>query len=324
LESGEAPQSLLVGVGGWAYLPIKLGNKLSICSKLYDFVEVNSTFYKLPELERVRKWRKTVPDSFEFTLRANRELTHVNHLKPTEKNYKLFEQHLEIAKELNSSIIHFQFPPSLTITKDLVSDWRNFFSSISKNSANTRLKFALESRSQSAKDSEDLARLIQDYDIIPTTDASRGNSLFASTDSKIVYTRVFGQGEHTKWTFSSQELKDLENKLNTVKAKKRYITFHNLTMYEDASRMRTMVKTGKDLEQSPNAPTGLASLKQVIAKGNMTYPVSKQTLIEEFDWKTYNPNRKERARVGEVLRRLEDRPYNSIEDVIQTLEKNPL
>jgi uncharacterized protein YecE (DUF72 family) len=236
---------LRVGVGGWAYLPVKFGNKLQICSKIYDFIEVNSTFYKLPELERVSKWRKSVPETFEFTMRANKELTHEGHLKPIAKNYKLFEQHLEIARDLKASIIHLQFPPSLAITKDIVSDWRDFLSSISINKASSKLKFALEARSQSASDSRDLARLIQDYDIIPTTDASRNDHVYASADSKIVYTRVFGLGEHTKWSFSSQELKELDSKLNSVKARRRYITFHNLTMYEDASRMKKVAKTGK-------------------------------------------------------------------------------
>ena len=320
-RSLETTPSILVGVGGWAYLPVKIGNKLLICSKLYDFVEVNSTFYNLPQIERAKKWKKTVPQTFGFTLRANRELTHVGKLKPTAKNYKIFEQLLEIAKELEARILHFQFPPSLTVTKDLIKDWRDFFSSVSKKTGNSELKFALESRNPNAKDSEDLSKLIQDYDIIPTTDASRDSSVFASADSKIVYTRVFGQGDHTKWSFDSHELGDLENKLGEVKARKRYVTFHNLTMYEDASRMKTMVNTGKDHEQPPNAPIGLDSLKHVIATGRMKYPATKQSLIDEFDWKTYDRSPGQRAHVGEALRRLEDRPYRSVEDVVRTLEE---
>jgi uncharacterized protein YecE (DUF72 family) len=325
VDSQQTKPSLLVGVGGWAYLPIKVGNKLQICSQLYDFVEVNSTFYTLPEMDRVKKWKKTVPETFEFTLRANRELTHIGHLEPTSKNYKIFEKHLDIAKELEASILHFQFPPSLTVTKELVKSWREFFRTVSKADSSTRgLKFALESRNPNAKDSEDLAKLIQDYDIIPTTDASRDSSVFASVNSKIVYTRVFGQGEHTKWTFDSKELTDLETKLNYVKARKRYVTFHNLTMYEDASRMKTIVKTGKDQKQPPTAPTGLDSLSQVIATGRVKFPVTKQALIEEFDWKTYNRELGQKAHVGEVLGKLEDRTYNSIEEVMESLEKTSL
>ncbi len=317
----EVTPGVLVGVGGWAYLPVKIGNKLQICSRLYDFVEVNSTFYNLPEMERVRKWKKTVPATFGFTLRANRELTHIGHLKPIAKNYKIFEQHLNIAKELDASILHFQFPPSLEVTKDLVRDWRDFFSSITREAGRSELKFALEIRNPTAKDSDDLARLVQDYDIIPTTDACRDSSVAASVDSKIVYTRVFGQGDHNKWAFDSQELSDLGDKLSEVKARRRYVTFHNLTMYEDASRMKTILKTGKDHEQPSNAPIGLDSLKRVIATGGMKYPATKQALIEEFDWKTYNRNRGQRAHVGEALRLLEERHYDSIEDVMQSLEK---
>lgn len=317
----ESKPPIQVGVGGWAYLPIKMGNKLQVCSKLYDFVEINSTFYRLPEIERVKKWKKTVPETFEFTVRANRELTHVGYLRPNVKNFKIFEQMLEIAKELDAKIIHFQFPPSLIVTKAMVNDLRDFFKSAQSNSlSRSGLRFALEARSQNAKDSEDLAKLIQEYDIIPCTDASRDVPINASADSKIVYTRVFGLGDHTRWSFDSQELKNLGDKVEEVKARRRYVTFHNLTMYEDASRMRTVIRTGKDQKQPPNAPLGLSSLKQVIASGRAEYPVTKQKLIDEFSWKTFDRESGERVHVDHVLRKLDDRSYRSIDDVIETLE----
>ncbi len=317
MESCESP--ILVGVGGWAYLPIKSGNRLQVCSKLYDFVEVNSTFYKLPEISRVKRWKKTVPSNFEFTVKANRELTHEGFLKPTTKNFELFEQMLEIVKELDASIIHFQFPPSLVMSKSIVKDWRDFFNSARSDRLAANVKFALEVRSESAKDSKDLASLMHDLDIIPTTDASR-SPIAASTDSKIIYTRVFGLGDHTKWSFDSQELKNLIDKLTKAEARKRYVTFHNLTMYEDASRMRTMIKTGKD-QQTSNAPTGLDSLNRVISLGRVKYPATKQKLLDEFSWKTYDRQAGERVHVGEVIRGLEDRSYHSIDDLMETIRK---
>jgi uncharacterized protein YecE (DUF72 family) len=315
-------QSILVGVGGWAYLPIKKGNKLQVCSKLYDFVEVNSTFYSLPEVERVKKWKKTVPETFEFTLRANRELTHVGQLKPTTKNFKIFEQMLEIAKELDAKIIHLQFPPSLVVSKPIVKDWQDFFRSVqSKAGGRSELRFALELRSSNAKNCDDLAKLIQEYDLIPTTDASKDLHVKASSDSKIVYTRVFGLGDHTKWSFDSHELKTLGEKVEGVKARRRYVTFHNLTMYEDASRMRTIIRTGKDQERPRNAPLGLSSLKQVIAASRPKYPVTKQKLIDDFRWKTFDRDPGERVHIVDVLQKLDDRSYRSVEDVIGSLER---
>jgi len=64
---------VLVGVGGWAYLPVE-GDKLKACSGLYDFVEVNSTFYMYPSLSTVRSWRRRVPQDFEFTVKCHRDV----------------------------------------------------------------------------------------------------------------------------------------------------------------------------------------------------------------------------------------------------------
>lgn len=308
----------MVGVGGWAYLPIKRGNKLEVCSKLYDFVEVNSTFYTLPELERVKKWKKTVPTNFEFTLRANRELTHAGHLKPTQKNFKIFEKMRELAKELASPIIHFQFPPSLTVTEEVVADWDAFFSSIY--SDRLGLNFAIETRSQRSDESPELARLIQDYNIIPCADASKDQELRASIDSQILYTRVFGPGDHTKWSFDTNELQTLADKVTEVKARKRYVTFHNLTMYEDASRMKTVASKGKDQKQPPNAPLGFESLKRVIASGRMKYPVNKQKLIDEFGWKTFDLEQEKKEHVSDELNKLEaDKSFDSLDDLLDSL-----
>ena len=99
----------LVGVGGWAYLPVRHVNKLKVCSKLYDFVELNSTYYKLPLLEDASKWRKTVPEELEFTVRANSKLTHDSHLEPTEENFRIYQKTLNICDALNATVLHFQF-----------------------------------------------------------------------------------------------------------------------------------------------------------------------------------------------------------------------
>ena len=319
------PPNLLVGVGGWAYLPIKKGNKLEVCSKLYDFVEVNSTFYSLPELERVRKWKRTVPPNFEFTLRANRELTHLGMLKPTPKNFKIYEKLLAISNELDAKVIHFQFPPSFDVTNKVTKDWSEFFASISsRRSAAPKgnVKFALEIRNEKGWNSPEVSDLIEQYDVIPTGDASKENTdLSTSPRSGILYTRVFGQGDHTKWSFDTQELKDIESKVGEIKARKRYVTFHNLTMYEDASRMKTMVKSGNDQRQAPNSPMGLESLKRIIASGRSNYPTTRQALIEEFGWRVFDFEPGRRAHVEDELRKLdENRPYESVEDVVSSLQ----
>src|SRR5712692_6367647 len=124
--------NISIGVGGWAYLPVRNLSRLELCAQIFDFVEVNSSFYKLPELEQAEKWRNSVPEHFEFTVRANRKLTHENHMEPVEENFLEFGKNVQICRALNARILHFQFPPSFIVTKQVVEGWREFFKSLKR------------------------------------------------------------------------------------------------------------------------------------------------------------------------------------------------
>lgn len=73
----------LIGTGGWAYFQIPGLRSLAAYSKAFNFVEVNSTFYEIPSLKQVEKWRRMVPPDFQFTVRGHQTITHKHHLQPT-------------------------------------------------------------------------------------------------------------------------------------------------------------------------------------------------------------------------------------------------
>ena len=322
---------VLVGVGGWAYLPIKHANKLRVCSKLYDFVELNSTYYKLPKVESAIKWRKLVPDDFEFTVRTNGKLTHGNHLRPTEENFRIYDKMLEICRALDARILHFQFPPSFKVTREVISDWRSFFKTAEKRGVrrNPGLNYAFEVRSSSnnnsAGDSSSLQEFYDEFDIIPTGDASRSD-VRPSSDSKILYTRVFGPGDHTKWSFDSNEIENLKKKVESIPARRRYVTFHNITMYDDASRFKSSVH-GEDreitLQKRLGEPAdGGESLRRTLLLSRVKFPVSKQELEKQVGWKTFDTSGGRKVHVSEPLNRLEDeeeKKYNSVDEIMESL-----
>jgi len=230
----------LIGVGGWAYLPIKHGNKLEVCSKLYDFVELNSTYYRMPTIQSVRRWRSQVPEDFEFTVRANKYLTHIGHLNPTEQNFELYDKMLEVSDALRAKILHFQFPSTFKVTDQVIANWQSFFSS-SPTKKREDLHLAFEIRNLASSGSRDVKSFLAENDFIPTSDASKEKPE-PSAYSKILYTRVFGPGNHTQLSFDSSELEKLNETIVRTFAHRRYVTFHSITMYEDASRMRGLVK----------------------------------------------------------------------------------
>jgi uncharacterized protein YecE (DUF72 family) len=61
----------LVGTGGWAYFKVPGKALLKAYSEVFNFVEVNQTFYAYPDVRRVEQWHRTVPDDFTFAVRCH-------------------------------------------------------------------------------------------------------------------------------------------------------------------------------------------------------------------------------------------------------------
>ncbi len=54
---------------------------LELYAERFDTVEVNTTFYRLPNREAVSRWVQQTPAQFEFAVKASRYLTHVKRLR---------------------------------------------------------------------------------------------------------------------------------------------------------------------------------------------------------------------------------------------------
>lgn len=89
-----------VGCSGWSYnhwwgkfyaKTTNPGNWLEEYAKTFKSVEVNSSAYEWPMLERVRGWRKRVPASFVFALKCPRSMTHESHLRNHDELKRLLE-----------------------------------------------------------------------------------------------------------------------------------------------------------------------------------------------------------------------------------------
>ncbi len=76
---------LYVGCSGWSYsswegpfYPHNIENKarLPYYSQIFDYVEIDSTFYNTPSELMVKNWNKRTPDNFRFTAKFPKKITH--------------------------------------------------------------------------------------------------------------------------------------------------------------------------------------------------------------------------------------------------------
>jgi uncharacterized protein YecE (DUF72 family) len=97
-----------VGCSGWNYrdwretvypkgLPAR--RWLEHYATLFETVEVNNTFYRLPAVDAVRNWAEQTPRGFVFTVKASRYLTHIKRLTEMGAGVERFYERIEPLRE---------------------------------------------------------------------------------------------------------------------------------------------------------------------------------------------------------------------------------
>ena len=86
---------------------------LPFYSQHFSTVEINNTFYRMPTESLLSKWAGIVPEGFQFALKANQQITHIQRLRNSESTFKRF---LEVASVLNDGNhlgpVLVQLPPN--------------------------------------------------------------------------------------------------------------------------------------------------------------------------------------------------------------------
>jgi uncharacterized protein YecE (DUF72 family) len=301
----------LIGTGGWAYFQIPGVHPLVAYSKAFNFVEVNSTFYELPSLKEVETWRKLVPPTFQFTVRANKAITHKYKLQPTQEAIQTFEKMKQICTILNAPVLHLQTAPKFAFNENNTKNLRDLLSSINL----TKLRIALEIRgTQPSKLPSELVKVMQDHKMIHCVDLSKGET--PAYESDILYSRLFGKGQHNIYQPSDEELAEIDKKATSSAFQKIILSFHFVRMYKDAARLKIYKETGKFPQITKY--TGLASLEEVLQE-DAQFPTTKEALIQHQGWKLFDLTQDKRLRVADFLEKLPEKTYNNISEVIEAL-----
>jgi uncharacterized protein YecE (DUF72 family) len=302
----------LVGTGGWAYFNVQGQQSLKAYSGVFNFVEVNHTFYEYPNLRLVERWRRTVPNSFTFAVKSHQDLTHRIGLRPIDEAYEVFAKMKTYCGILNAPFLVLETPKSYTMDLAL-PDAKAFFSSI--NSKGIRLVWEIR-----APITPKAANLMQDFNIVHSVDLSKEKPAYASD---VVYSRLFGKGQKNLYQFTDEELIDIDQKVFEGLAsgvKTVALSYHGARMHSDAARFVNYKKTGKFFSVTPF--TGVASAKAVLSE-DAKFPSTKQDLITQEGWKVVDLTEDKRVHLSELLAQIPERTYTSIKEVVAELETVP-
>jgi uncharacterized protein YecE (DUF72 family) len=128
-RSRTAP--ILIGTSGWSYdhwkgpfYPQDLPSRrmLEHYAATFSSVEINNSFYRLPERRTLRGWAATVPEGFVFAIKASRYITHMKKLKdPKSSCRRFFERIGALGAKLGPIV--FQLPPHWSFNEDRLGEF---------------------------------------------------------------------------------------------------------------------------------------------------------------------------------------------------------
>ena len=120
------PGRTRVGCSGWEYkhwrgdfypAEIPKARWFEHYAARFDTVEINNTFYRLPEKDTFARWAARAPTRFLYAVKASRFLTHMKKLKdPEEPVERLFQRMCALGRHLGPVL--YQLPPNFKLDRD--------------------------------------------------------------------------------------------------------------------------------------------------------------------------------------------------------------
>jgi uncharacterized protein YecE (DUF72 family) len=113
--------AIRIGCSGWNYASWKhefyggrpAGAWLEHYARHFETVEVNNTFYRLPNRNAVANWERLAPPGFLFAVKASRYLTHVKRLNDLGPGLERFYERLEpLLASPKMGPLLWQLPPT--------------------------------------------------------------------------------------------------------------------------------------------------------------------------------------------------------------------
>lgn len=140
------PGKSYIGTSGWNYKSWRDGfygdtpqkQWLRFCAERFTGIEVNGTFYKLPEKSTFKNWQDQTPEDFPFAIKGHRYVTHNKKLIDVEEPViRCRDAASPLGKDLAAVV--WQLPASLKKKQRAAQAVRKNFEALEKHAARDRV-----------------------------------------------------------------------------------------------------------------------------------------------------------------------------------------
>lgn len=122
---------IYIGTSGWHYkhwagtfypADIKSDKQFAYYQDYFGTVELNNSFYHLPDRATFRKWKETTPKNFIFAVKCSRYISHMKKLSDVREPLRAFAHN---ARGLGGKLgpVLFQLPPGWKLNLERLQDF---------------------------------------------------------------------------------------------------------------------------------------------------------------------------------------------------------
>ena len=213
-------------------------SRLQYYASLFNSLEVNSIFYKLPRNSTVVNWAESVPDNFRFTFKVSKTITHVKGLQFSVKDVNDFIDTVENIGDKKGCLLA-QFPPSLQIEK--LDQLQRLLETLGEATYNSDWKLAIEFRDSSWYERE-VYELLEEYNAaMVIQDIPKSATPLNHVRGDFVYLRFHGPEPRYRGDYSDEFLKQYARNINKwINEKKTVYAYFNNTVGAAVKNLQTL------------------------------------------------------------------------------------
>ncbi len=212
-------------------------SRLTYYASQFNSIEINSSFYKLPQAKTLAKWAEEVPPYFRFTFKLFREITHNKQQNFNAEFVEQFFSSINAVKEKSGCVL-IQFPAS--VGNEYLLKLNSLLKCINRVNINN-WKIAIEFRNKSWYNETTFDLLNQFNSAVVIHDIKKSITPMINHSSDFMYLRFHGPTGNYRESYPEDFLSEYAGYINEwlAEGKRVYIYFNN-TMGDAFNNLKTL------------------------------------------------------------------------------------